>query len=423
MATRSAKDAPKFAVHVAKTDDDRRRVYAFRYRTLVKEMDGDSVFADHDAEIVTDEHDNGALHLFITEESEVVAAVRINPAGQEIPKALAANLKTDAFKEFSPTALSVTTSMMVAERRRESNVAQVLLGAAYKIARKSGSRFDFCICPPALVRLYERLGYRRYADNFVDEDDGYCVPLVLLTEDLDRLKAMRSPFAKFADEFSNSAETSRWFDNAFADYATPASELNMDEEEFWEFLTKRMHQTPLVGIPILKDIHFGDAKKLVKAGTILRCKAGDQIVRAGDIGREMFVVLAGSVDVKGAADETMTTLGTGAVFGEIALFSSSPRTANVVAAEDVEVLIITQEYLRSVMRVMPEVAVILLFNLSHLLSERLGASTKHWIDATDDEAAHEPEPEPVAEPVEQPSPAVPDDLDAMPEEMIDSDHP
>ena len=423
MAARSKKDAPNFAVHVAKTDDDRRRVYAFRYRTLVKEMAGDSVFADRAGEIVSDEHDKGALHLFITEESEVVAAVRINPAGHEVPQTLTANLKIGAFKEFSPKSLSITTRMMVAERRRESNVAQVLLGAAYKIARKSGSRFDFCICPPALVRIYERLGYRRYTDNFVDEDDGYCVPLVLLTEDLDRLKAMRSPFAKFATEFSNSPETSRWFDSAFANYATPTSQLNMDEEQFWEFLTKRMHQTPLVGIPILKDLQFGDAKKLVKAGTILRCKAGDQIVRAGDIGREMFVVLAGSVDVTGVNDETLTTLGTGAVFGEIALFSSSPRTANVVAVEDVEVLIITQEYLRSVMRAMPEVAVILLFNLSRLLSERLGASTKHWIDSVAEEAAHEPEPEPMAEPVEERRSPASDDLDPMPDEMLDSDNP
>ncbi len=95
----------------------------------------------------------------------------------------------------------------------------------------------------------------------------------------------------------------------------------------------------------------------------------------------------------------------------------------MVAVEDVEVLIITQEYLRSVMRAMPEVAVILLFNLSRLLSERLGASTKHWIDSVAEEAAHEPEPEPMAEPVEERRSPASDDLDPMPDEMLDSDNP
>ena len=46
---------------------------------------------------------------------------------------------------------------------------------------------------------------------------------MLLTEDLDQLKAMRSLFSKFADEFSDSPETARCFDNAFPDYATPRS--------------------------------------------------------------------------------------------------------------------------------------------------------------------------------------------------------
>ena len=105
----------------------------------------------------------------------------------------------------------------------------------------------------------------------------------------------------------------------------------------------------------------------------------------------MFVILNGKVTIQGKSGYTLATLGTGAVFGEIALFSESPRTADVIAKEDVEVLIITQHYLKRVMRAMPEVSVTLLFNLSRLLSERLSESTRQWIDASGNAAAAVPQ--------------------------------
>ena len=160
----------------------------------------------------------------------------------------------------------------------------MLLGAAYKGARKQGSKFDFCACPPTLVEIYECLGYRRYIDNFVD-DDGYQVPLVLIMEDLGRLQSSRSPFAKLALDYKNGSDALLWFERKFPEYAGPAGQARMDEDEFWEFLTDRMHQTPLVDIPILKDIPFNDAEKLIRSGSVLRCRAGDHIVRIGDLER------------------------------------------------------------------------------------------------------------------------------------------
>jgi voltage-gated potassium channel len=59
---------------------------------------------------------------------------------------------------------------------------------------------------------------------------------------------------------------------------------------------------------------------------------GDQIVRAGEPGRDMFFISKGSVSVL-SADESMTyaTLGSGQFFGEISLLLSMPRTATIKA--------------------------------------------------------------------------------------------
>ncbi len=218
-------------------------------------------------------------------------------------------------------------------------------------------------------------------ENFVDEDEGYKMPLVLLTEDENHLRAVKSPFLNLARELDNSPETAYWFERQFPDYARSVGLPAMGEEEFWEFVTDRLQQTPLVGIPLLAGLSFTEAKQvLTHVGTTLRCRKGDHIVRAGDVGHEMFVLLAGSVEVRGGGDQVLARMERGDLFGEIALFSESRRTADVVAAEDSEVLVVTQEFIERSMKALPDVVSKLLLNLTQILCDRLGASTRQLID-------------------------------------------
>ncbi len=61
---------------------------------------------------------------------------------------------------------------------------------------------------------------------------------------------------------------------------------------------------------------------------------GDYVVRAGEIGEEMFFISRGSVDVVSQDESTVyATLTDGQFFGEIALLSSTPRTATIKARE------------------------------------------------------------------------------------------
>ena len=53
----------------------------------------------------------------------------------------------------------------------------------------------------------------------------------------------------------------------------------------------------------------------------------------------------------------------------------------MVATDDVEVLVLTQDYLKRAMAAMPEVAAQVLFNLSLILCRRLKDATRSWIAA------------------------------------------
>jgi small-conductance mechanosensitive channel/CRP-like cAMP-binding protein len=96
---------------------------------------------------------------------------------------------------------------------------------------------------------------------------------------------------------------------------------------------------------------------------------GETIIRAGDSGASMFVVHRGSVDVRvetNGTPRTIKRLGEGDFFGEMALFTGEPRTANVVAAEETEVLEIGHDTMKNLFQTNPD----LVEALSHTINER-----------------------------------------------------
>jgi predicted GNAT family N-acyltransferase len=223
----------QISVHSPQNESERQRIYQFRYRVLVERLGTETIFADRKNKIIRDPLDESAVHLYLMAGGSVIASVRINSlASSDFSDKDSERFRFDAFVDFKLEEMSMTSRLVLAGGPRQSQVAAVLLGAAYKVARNQYSRFDFTSCSPALAKLYEHLGYRRFAPNFADDDDVYQVPMVLLTEDEAYLRTTKSPFARFCADHVNSVETSQWFDRAFSDYASQVTELNMDDDKF-----------------------------------------------------------------------------------------------------------------------------------------------------------------------------------------------
>lgn len=100
-----------------------------------------------------------------------------------------------------------------------------------------------------------------------------------------------------------------------------------------------------VETPLLDDLADDEFASLVQKLDSRTFTPGDVIVKEGESGDTMFVVVRGRVEVvlgSGATEKELAQLGAGEFFGESALLSGRPRTATVRAAVATECLALSR---------------------------------------------------------------------------------
>jgi small-conductance mechanosensitive channel len=144
----------------------------------------------------------------------------------------------------------------------------------------------------------------------------------------------------------------------------------------------------LSAVDIFAPLSVEETGMLAQAAVRHIFAPGETVIRAGDPGSSMFVVHSGRVRVQvneNGKPRAVATLNEGDFFGEMALFTGEPRTANVVALEETEVLEIGHAAMKRVFDTNPD----LVESLSFIMSERRQglASQADPSASADDESA------------------------------------
>ena len=115
----------------------------------------------------------------------------------------------------------------------------------------------------------------------------------------------------------------------------------------------------LSAVDIFAPLSPDELRQLAKATVVHVFAPGETLIRAGDEGSSMFVVHNGRVAVQVSDRDTPRTVATltdGNFFGEMALFTGEPRTANVVAVEETEVFEIGHAAMKHIFETNPDLA-------------------------------------------------------------------
>lgn len=132
--------------------------------------------------------------------------------------------------------------------------------------------------------------------------------------------------------------------------------------------SKRAYIEHLRSVPLFQGCSTRELEKIARAGDEVHMPAGSLIVDQGQVGREAFVVLDGTVTVK-RNGKKIAALGRGSVVGELSLLDHGPRTASVICETDCDLLLLGQRNFLGVLDEVPTLAHKLLASLAARIRE------------------------------------------------------
>ncbi len=154
----------------------------------------------------------------------------------------------------------------------------------------------------------------------------------------------------------------------------------------WDLLFVKLGKDPHRTIPLFRGLRRAQARIAVLLGKLQTVPAGDFVVRQGDVGESMYVIINGRADVvvHGADGQGrfVRHLDRGDVFGEMGLVRRQQRTADIVAVDDLELLAVDERFLERLQRRYPRIAATVFLNLTRILSDKLEDTTGRFAAAS-----------------------------------------
>jgi CRP/FNR family transcriptional regulator, cyclic AMP receptor protein len=93
----------------------------------------------------------------------------------------------------------------------------------------------------------------------------------------------------------------------------------------WTQIVERLEKVSILG-----SLSTHQLKNLAKWVKVVAFEEGETIVKQGDAGIGLYLILEGSAEVR-RGNRNLARLGVGQFFGEMTLFDNQPRSADVVA--------------------------------------------------------------------------------------------
>ncbi len=142
-------------------------------------------------------------------------------------------------------------------------------------------------------------------------------------------------------------------------FAFPTRTIHIEPKQEEATLDEYLNATAeiLQNVAIFAPLSDEEMEKLAQASAKRIYAPGEAIVRKGQEGRSMFVIIHGTVEVQipeNGRPKTINTLRDNDFFGEMSLLTGEPRSATVIAYEETEVLQIKKTALKQIFESNPE---------------------------------------------------------------------
>jgi serine/threonine protein phosphatase PrpC/CRP-like cAMP-binding protein len=131
----------------------------------------------------------------------------------------------------------------------------------------------------------------------------------------------------------------------------------------------------LAAMPLFSRLSEREMMRVMAAADVQSFEPGQVVVREGEAGDTMFVILDGSAKVEKGTTK-VSSLKPGDQMGEMALIRSNARSATVTALEHSELICIRRADFFEIIRAEPHIAVKLLWQFINVLADRLDQTSR-----------------------------------------------
>ena len=131
--------------------------------------------------------------------------------------------------------------------------------------------------------------------------------------------------------------------------------------------THRLAET-IGSIPLFSGLDRKDRERIAGAGREVTFEKGKTILREGEPGLALLLILEGKVEVR-KKGKLLSTLGNGGFFGEMTVIDDKPRSADVVAVAPTTCFGLTSWAFAGLVRTYPEIALAVMKELVRRLRE------------------------------------------------------
>lgn len=137
-------------------------------------------------------------------------------------------------------------------------------------------------------------------------------------------------------------------------------------------------------IKMLADVDVGLLGSLMPYLEVVRVAPFGTVVNKGEHGDALFMVLEGEVRARVMIDgreSTLTTMGVGECFGELAIMDQGPRSADVIANQPSVLIKVSEAALKKMFAEAPALAAPFLLSLTRVITQRVRMLTKRYEDS------------------------------------------
>ena len=125
---------------------------------------------------------------------------------------------------------------------------------------------------------------------------------------------------------------------------------------------------------VLASLSNTELAQLIRLGELRHAQPGEVIIKRGDPGDALFFILAGAVRARifvGGEEKSLARISAGEFFGDMAMFTQSPRSADVVAEAKTRLLRFGADSFRLLIGQNPAAAAPMLFGIAGTMAHRI----------------------------------------------------